>query len=96
MTKMRDTVANFVAQSEHAADAANNSLVGVLLADVFATEVTEQLYLIKGETVLVSYLQACLALKEVKLETVTAIKLQAVLYNMASPVRTRDPRRERV
>lgn len=54
-------------------------------ADVFATELTNQLHKIKVEPVLLQYLECSRALKGIELRTTTSIRLQVALYSMASP-----------
>eukprot|EP00897_Mesotaenium_endlicherianum_P002284 jgi/Mesen1/2083/ME000151S01350 len=54
-------------------------------ADVFVTELTNQLHQIKVEPVLIRYLHCSHALKGVELRTTTSIRLQTALYSMSSP-----------
>eukprot|EP00271_Cylindrocystis_brebissonii_P008774 TRINITY_DN23266_c0_g1_i1.p1 TRINITY_DN23266_c0_g1~~TRINITY_DN23266_c0_g1_i1.p1 ORF type:complete len:391 (+),score=72.59 TRINITY_DN23266_c0_g1_i1:184-1356(+) len=54
-------------------------------ADVFVTELANKLLKIKVEPVLVQYLECIQDLKGLELRTTTSIRLQVVLYSMASP-----------
>lgn len=61
-----------------------NSFIGGP-ADVFATELTNQLQKIKVEPVLLNYIRSSHGLMGLELRTTTSIRLQVALYSMASP-----------
>ncbi|CAI5473429.1 unnamed protein product [Closterium sp. Yama58-4] len=54
-------------------------------ADIFVTELTNQLQRIKVEPVLLLFLHRCTALKGLDLRSATAIRLQVALHSMAVP-----------